>query len=197
MGARLAQSGGKRYSVPVGFYLELSRANEGPEYRENFIPFVYFGLLGFAALALVGMAAAAHTVLADLVAGGTSIWDRVLVFGPLACVPVLLGMTIKLGAMRKFVRFEGNKLSWGSRLFGRPFRVKMLGRPGVASFELVNQRPKANLAHVHHDNPAYYVRGHWRLVVKTKEGAEHLLDRHTEREALLPLYDDLQSWLTP
>ncbi len=180
----------------MGFYIEMTRATKAPEYRENFIPFVYFGLLGFSALALVGMAAAAHSVLADLVASGGTFWDGILVYGPIACVPVVIFMAVKLAAARKYLRFEGDRLQWGTRVAGKPFRVQELGRHQVDDFILENHRPKSNLAPAHHDNPAYYIRGHWRLLVRTKEGSQMLLDRHTEREALIPLHDDLKAWLS-
>ncbi len=179
----------------MGFYIEMTRATKAPEYRENFIPFVYFGLLGFSGLALVGMAVAANEVLADLAAVGSSFWDKILVYGPIACVPVIGAMTVKLAAARKYIRFEGDTVEWGTRLAGKPFRLRTLNRPQVVGFELENHRPKSNLAPQHHDNPAYYIRGHWRLMMKTKEGNPLLLDRHTEREALIPLYDDLNAWL--
>ncbi len=180
----------------MGFYIEMTRASKVPEYRENFIPFVYFGLVGFSALALVGMAAAAHSVLADLAAADASFWDKVLVYGPIACVPVLIALGVKLAAARKYIRFDGDTLEWGTRLAGKPLRVRRLTRAQIAGLELENHRPKSNLAPQHHDNPAYYIRGHWRLMLKTKEGNQIRLDRHTEREALIPLYDDLNSWLT-
>lgn len=159
------------------------------------MPFVYFGLLGFSALALLGMGAAAHNLLAQLANEGSR-WDAILVYGPIACLPLVLFMALKLAAMRKYVRFEGEELQWGYRLFGRPVFARAARRSEIAGLVLENHRPRGNLAPKHHDNPAYYVRGHWRLLVSKKNGEKHLLDRHTEQEALFPLYEDLQTWLT-
>ncbi len=192
---RLAQSGEKRYSTRVGFYLELNRDPKSSEYREDFVPFVYLGLVGFSFLALLGMGLAAHTLLAQLASRGSSFWDKFLVYSPLACLPVLLLLGIKLAGMRKFLRFDGNTLTRGFRLWGRPVLVTKLARQEIAELLLENHRPKSNLAPRHHDNPAYYVRGHWRLMAKTKNGATICLDRHTEREALIPLYEDSSTWL--
>lgn len=178
----------------MGFYLELSRKSPEPEYRENFVPFVYFGLLGFSALALVGMGAAAHGLLAQLANEGGA-WDAILVYGPLACLPVVLLFALKLAGMRKYIRFEGDHLTWGYRLFGKPVLTQTASRDEVAGLEMENHRPKGNLAPRHHDDPTYYVRGHWRLLLVKKNGEKARLDRHTEQEALVPLFDDLNAWL--
>ena len=123
------------------------------------------------------------------------VWDSVLIYGPVACLPFVLAMTVKLAGMRKYIRFEGPNLVWGYRLFGKPVFTHAVKAEAVATFELENHRPRGNLAPQHHDNPAYYVRGHWRLMLVEKNGEKHGLDRHTEKEVLLPLYDDLNTWL--
>ncbi len=178
----------------MGFYIEMTPSSTAGEYHEGGVPGVFWALYAFAGFALTCMGLAAHTLLGDLARVGGS-WDRMIVWGILAAVPFYLAIGVKLLGLRKFAGYRGDELRVGFRLFGVPVLVKKAQRAETARIEIVNQRPSPNLAQKYHDDPAYQIRGHWRIIVTRKDDSRFVVDKHTEKGALEPLTAELQAWL--
>lgn len=178
----------------MGFYLEMRRSGTRREYGEHEIPPAYWFLFAVAGFALSCMGAAALTVMRDLVAMG-NLFDKALIALILSSVPLFLFLGLKLLGIRRYVAFDGNTFELGHRFFGRPLWVKRIARDQIEEIEIRNDRPSPNLALLHQDDPGYVVRGHWKVLVKPKTDKPLVADRHVERAAIEPLYQDLLNWL--
>lgn len=180
----------------MGFYLELQRHPEpaGLTYREDPPPAVFWVLYLFLGFALTCMGLAARTLLGDLARTGST-FDQGLVGLFVAFIPLYGLIGLKLGFVRRYVAIGGDTLRVGYRLGGRRLWERRLARRDIAAVEVVNQRPAPNNAPLHHDDPQYFVRGHWRVVARRRDGKSVTLDRNTDREPLLPLAEDAQAWL--
>ncbi len=172
----------------MGFYLELYPLSGEDEYREQAVPKVYWILYGLAGFALTCMFTAAYRLLADLVRMGDP-WDLALVGLILSAAPIYFLLGIKMLWIRKFVRFGSGKIGVGFRMGRWKLCESSLPLESIQSVELINRRPSANLAPVQHGDNQYFIRGHWKVFVVAKNGKEIVLDRHTEKEALEPLWN--------
>ena len=171
----------------------MRRQADRPEFTESEVPYVYWVLYGLAGFALSCMGLAAYSLLWDLAQKGS--WFDLGIIGViLAAVPFYLVIGAKMAFTRKFVRFEGDFLEVGFRFMGRPLWVLRTERSGISSVELLNLRTTPNLAAAEHDDPQYQIRGHWRIVVTAKSGKKMVVDRHTEKEMLVPLFEAISSW---
>ena len=184
----------------MGFYIEMKKSNPlglgGEEFKEASTPQVFWALFGLAGFALTCMGLAAHSLLSTLLKTG-DIWDLLLVSAIFSCVPIYLTIGLKLIWVRRFVSFNSNTLVLGYRFGHFPFWFRRVSKQQVVLAELVNLRPSSNLAPLQHRDSQYFVRGHWRLVLKLRNGKRLNLDRHTEQGALLPLYHSVLNWLNP
>lgn len=178
----------------MGFYLDLvPQEKEGREFRELPPPVSFWVLYAVGVFALICMGAAAYSVLGGLFAQG-SFWDGVILGTVGIFLVLFLFVGIKMLALRKFIRLEADVLKVGFLVFGSPFQLSNYPRSEVKEVCLINQRPTPNLAPEFHDDPQYFVRGHWRVVLDLKKQKRIVLDKHVEREALLPLYTVVESW---
>lgn len=178
----------------MGFYLELFPVAGETEYREQAVPNVFWILYGLAGFALACMFGAAYSLLGDLAKAGST-FDRALIGSILSAVPIYVLLGVKMAWVRKFARYDARGVEVGHRLAGKTLWKRFVPWAEVKSVELVNQRPTANLAPRQHGDAQYYIRGHWRLLLVTRENKEVVLDRHTEKEMLEPLFTDLRSTL--
>ena len=178
----------------MGFYLELEPDPGDREFREARPAFVYWALYAFAGLALVGMAAAAHRFLGDLLSQGNP-FDWVLVGGILAVLPLYLALGVRLCLLRRYVSLGEGYVEVGFRVGPRPVWQRRLQRAEVARIALANISPAPNVAPHLHGDPQYYVRGHWRLQAVAHRGKPLNLDKHTEKEALEGLRRAASEWL--
>jgi hypothetical protein len=178
----------------MGFYIELKKTEaSGDKFLEQSPPQVFWTLYGLAGFALTCMGLAAHSLLLTLLNTGDP-WDLLLVSSIFSAIPIYLLIGIKLLWIRKFITFNHDNLEMGFSLWKSRFLVSKLDKQKIAEVLLVNERPSANVAPVQHDNSQYFIRGHWRLLVKTKDGKNIILDRHTEKGALHSLQNKVRSW---
>ena len=177
----------------MGFYLDMTPAAAAGTYRETEVPKVFWMLYFFAGFALACMGAAAFTLLKDLISIGSA-WDQAIVGIILAAVPFYLAIGFKLAFIRKFVDYRGDALRVGYAVWGKPLVERKVGRRDIVDIQLLNQRPTSNLAPKQHRDAQYYIRGHWRILVAKAGGKTLVVDKHTEKEALEPLFQDLQKW---
>jgi hypothetical protein len=177
----------------MGFYLDLKKAPDRPEYAEREIPSVFWVLYAIAGFALLCMGGAAYSLLGDLLRTGSA-WDRLLVGMIVASVPFYLLAGVKLAGTRKFVAFAGDELRFGFRLFGWVVKQRRFSRTQISEVILFNRRPSPNQAPRSHQDSQYYIRGHWRVAIGTTPGKVITLDKNTEKAALEPLYQDLMHW---
>jgi len=181
----------------MGFYLDLNpKTPEGNWFVENRPPAVYWALYAIAVFALLCMGLAAHQVLGGLVLEA-SWFDWGLIIGVALVVVIFLVVGFKMIALRKFIDFKGQELRLGYYIFGYSAFSKSFTRDRIADIVLVNQKPAPNLAPQFHDDPQYFIRGHWRLILETQKHGKYVLDKHVEREALLPLFTALKAWWRP
>lgn len=179
----------------MGFYIELKKTDSaGQEFKELSPPQVFWTLYGLAGFALTCMWIAAHSLLFKLLTTGDA-WDLILVGSIIAAVPIYILIGIKLAWVRKFIRFQGDTLVCGYMLWTYPLTLLNLKRAEVEDLLLVNRRPSANVAPAQHADSQYYIRGHWRILLKTKSGRLITLDRHTEKGALHSLQNSIRTWL--
>jgi len=180
----------------MGFYLDLIPAQSRPnEFREVPPPAYFWALYSISVFALGCMALAAYQVLGGL-AQEESLIDKFLV-GSFLFAFAFLGLTgLKFVGVRKFVKLEKDSLVYGYLFFGTPLIGQRLFKKDISSIGLVNKRPAPNRAPDLHEDSQYYVRGHWRVVVALVGGREKVLDKHVEKEALVPLVEFLESWFT-
>jgi hypothetical protein len=183
----------------VGFYVDLTQVEDhlsptkGTEFSEKEMPLYFWGLYACAGFALACMGGAAHALLGDLLRTGTA-WDQFLVWAILGFIPLYLGIGLKLASLRKFVRLEESEIRFGYRFFKHTIFERRLERESIREILLLNQKPTANLAPNQHEDQQYYIRGHWRVVVEKKQGRRLIVDKHTEKEALIPLHRTLTQW---
>ncbi len=181
----------------MGFYFEMRKtAGSGPalEFVESRAPGVFWALYGFLGFSLACMGLAAHTLLGDLLRSGD--WfDSALVWLLYGCVPFYFGAGLWLGFARKFIRAENATLRVGRRFGQRILWEKQLKRNEIEAISIVNRKPAENYAPIHHDDAQYYIKGHWSVLAWKKQGGAIPLDKHTEREMLLPMETDLRGWL--
>lgn len=181
----------------MGFYLELkpvqtqARPNE---FIEQAPPSTYWLLFLIAVFAMVCMTLAAYPVLGGLLLQGSS-WDWLLFLILFLIVGTFLFVGFKMAFMRKFIRFKNTFLETGYYLGGIPWVSKRWTQPEINEMALFNHRPAPNLAPQTHQDPQYYIRGHWRLLVKLKSGRDFILDKHVEKEALQTLFTNLKKWM--
>lgn len=179
----------------MGFYIELKKLDSsGTEFRENAPPQVFWTLYGLAGFALTCMGLSAHSLLATLLNTGDP-WDLVLVGSILLAVPFYLLVGIKLFWVRKFILFDPNSIQMGFLIGKKRFTLSQVAKNDISETLLINQRPSENVARVQHDDPQYFIRGHWRLIIKTKKGESIVLDRHTEKGALHSLLNSTRTWM--
>ena len=178
----------------MGFYIELRKAAATGEYREEGTPPVFWTLYLIAGFAIFCMAAAAHSLLGDLLRMG-SYFDLFLVGSFIAVIPIYFLIGIKLLSIRRFVSFAGDRLECGFKIGKKTLFGWELPRAEIDNISLVNKIPSPNLARKYHDDPQYQIRGHWRVVAKTKAGEEKIVDRHTEKGALEGLQKELTAWV--
>lgn len=179
----------------MGFYLDIVPLSKKPtEFREVPPPAYFWVLYLISVFALACMGLAAKQVLGGL-AHEDSLIDKLLIGSFGLALLGLLVTGIKFIGMRKFIKCEQEELSHGFLLFGFPFFRNRLKRSNVLRIDLVNKRPAANLAPQLHDDSQYYVQGHWRVVAALRGGREKVLDKHVEKEALVPLSSTLNEWL--
>lgn len=178
----------------MGFYLELRRQNTLPlEFSEEEIPVSFWFLFIVAGFALACMGAAAFTLFGDLWNRGDG-WDKLLILTIFSSVPFYLAIGFKLFCVRKFVQLDGDTLKMGFRIGNLRWALRKLTRSQIRNIDLNNRRPTSNLAPREHDNPQYYIRGHWRLMAQPTTGREFALDKHTEKEMLEDLNQAVVSW---
>jgi hypothetical protein len=137
------------------------------------------------------MGLAAWDLLLQL-ARSTEFWDQALVSMILSFIPVYLLIGLKLAWSRKYIRWNGEEIEVGYRLGRYRLFYRRIAKKDILRIELNNQRPSGNLAPIQHRDAQYYIKGHWRVVVVTKKRS-YVLDRHTDREALLPLMSVIQT----
>ena len=181
----------------MGFYLELRPRQTGSfvdEFVEQAPPPTYWALFLIAIFALICMALAAHPVLDGLLAQGSSV-DWVLVFVLVIIVGIFVFVGLKMAFLRKFLRFRNTELDAGYYWAGVPLVSRRWSRSEINEVVLFNYQPAPNLAPQTHQDSQYYIRGHWRLLVKLKSGRIFVLDKHVEREAMEPLFLALQDWM--
>ena len=181
----------------MGFYFEMRKTpstSPAIEFAEGSSPGVFWALYGFLGFALVCMGLAAHALLGDLVRSG-GWFDRALVWVLYSCVPLYLATGLWLGFARKFVLAENATLRVGRRFGRKILWQKQLKRDEIAAISLINRKPAQNYAPLHHDDAQYYIKGHWSVIAVKKQGGAIPLDKHTEREMLLPLETALKGWL--
>jgi hypothetical protein len=178
----------------MGFYLELvPEPTKREEFREVPPPKTYWILYAIAVFAVGCMMAAAYQVLGDLLSAGT-VWD-LLILGILALVILLFGAVgFKMAALRRFIRVAGTQLQTGYFCFGYPLVLRKVNREDVKEVVLLNQKPAPNLAPQFHDDPQYFIRGHWRVVVYSNHHPPLLIDKHVEKEALESIYQWVSEW---
>lgn len=180
---------GKKLSM--GFYIDLKPVGPG-EFKEKEIPFAFYALFGIAGFALLCMGLASHMLLADLVKVGTA-FDYVLIGSIAMSVPFYLLMGLKLFFVKKFVSFRNGMIYYGFTFKGKTFYQKQIALKDIVNVELVNKRPTKNVAPVMHNNVQYHINGHWRLLLTLRNGKTAILDKHTDIDALKPMYDLLKS----
>lgn len=181
----------------MGFYLELKPIQTGAqsnEFIEQAPPSTYWLLFLIAVFAMVCMTLAAYPVLGGLLLQGSS-WDWLLFLTLFLIVGLFLFVGFKMAFMRKFIRFKKTFLETGYYLGGIPLVSKRWSRTEINEVILFNHRPAPNLAPQTHQDPQYYIRGHWRLLAKLKCGKNFVLDKHVEQEALQILFSALQKWM--
>jgi len=177
----------------MGFYLELrpgQNSSDPQEFIEQPPPATYWVLFLMGVFALGCMGLAAHQVLGGLL-GQASMIDWVLLAILLFIVGLFLCVGFKMAFLRKFIRLRKGKLELGFYCLGIPHISKKWDFSEISDFVLYNHKPAPNLAPQHHTDPQYYIRGHWRILLKSNSGKGYVLDKHVEREALNPLL----SWL--
>lgn len=179
----------------MGFYIELKKTDDsGMEFRDQNPPPVFWTLYGLAGFALTCMGLAAHSLLFKLLTTG-DLWDLVLVGCILSSVPIYILIGLKLLLIRKYIRFSDDLVMLGYKVGNYEFNLKNLHRSEISELLLANRKPSANVAPAHHQDPQYYIRGHWLLMLKTSHDKFVTLDRHTEKEALYPLENRIKDWL--
>lgn len=172
--------------LPMGFYIDL-RPVTPTEFKETEIPFVFYTLFAISGFALLCMGLASHMLLADLAKVGTA-FDFTIIGAILLSVPFYLVMGLKLFFVKKFVSVREGKVSYGFTFKGKAFYKKEIPYEDISSVELVNKRPTKNVAPVMHNNVQYHIQGHWRIVLNLKNGKSVVVDKHTDIDALQPLY---------
>lgn len=178
----------------MGFYIELVRFQPGV-YSEGEIPKAYWVLYGIGGFALICMGGAAYALLIDLAKTGW-IGDQILVGSIVGAIPLYLLLGLKLVWVRKYVEIGAEVVQTGFRFAGYTFLKRSVHRSEVAQAVLFNKKPSENIAPTEHRNSQYYIRGHWRVGLKLKNGQFIVLDKHTEKEAIHPLFQELQDWVT-
>ncbi len=175
----------------MGFYIDLKPVGTG-EFKETEVPFAFYTLFAIAGFALVCMGLASHMLMADLVKVGTA-FDFILIGSIAMSVPFYLLMGVKLFFIKKFVSIKNGLVCYGFTFRGKVFYKKQIRLSDATSVALINKRPTKNVAPVMHNNVQYHINGHWRLVLNLKNGKAVVLDRHTDVDALKPMYDLLKS----
>lgn len=181
----------------MGFYLELKPTQTSSltdEFIEQAPPPTYWALFLIAVFALICMGLAAYPILGGLLTQGSSL-DWVFFLILLMIIGIFLFVGFKMAFLRKFLRFKTTELEVGYYGAGIPFVSRKWSRSEINEVVLFNHQPAPNLAPQTHHDSQYYIRGHWRLLVKLKSGKGFVLDKHVEREAMEPLFLALQEWM--
>lgn len=178
----------------MGFYLELAPHRErNKEFIEVAPPVTYWVLYAIGIFAIACMLAAAHQVLGGLLSEGTVLdWLILAILGFVFVLFAAVGF--KMAALRRFIRVQSAQLQIGYFCFGYPVILRQIGRGQVKEVILLNQKPAANMAPRFHDDPQYFVRGHWRVLVYPNQQRPILIDKHVEKEALESIYHWVHTW---
>ncbi|NBX91884.1 MAG: hypothetical protein EB078_05625 [Proteobacteria bacterium] len=178
----------------MGFYLELvPQENNTREFRELPPPSSFWVLYLVGIFALSCMGAAAYAVLGGLFSQA-SLLDGIILGTIAGFLLLFAAVGFKMLALRKFIRWPENRLQVGFLIFGQPWILKSFVRREIETVEVVNHKPAPNRAPDFHDDPQYFVKGHWRLILVLKNKKTFVLDKHVEREAIQPLYNLVSSW---
>jgi len=178
----------------MGFYLELvPEQTRGKEFKEAAPPVSYWLLYAIGVFAFICMGTAAHQILGDLLNQGT-VWDWMIFFILGLVVFLFLAVGFKMAALRRFVRIQDTELQAGFYCLGFPLILRQVTRDGVTDIVLVNQKPAPNMAPEYHDDPQYFIRGHWRSLVYVKGKRAILIDKHVEKAALKPIHQWVRVW---
>ena len=185
----------------MGFYFEMQPVTGAPnpendlEFQETHPPRVFWVLFAFAGFALICMGLAANELLGTLASSAHWI-DKTIVALILAAVPFYLGVGLKLGGVRKYFSVSQGFLWSGYVVLGKKCFSKKVEISQIQSVETFQQTPTPNRAPRQHDDQQYYIRGHWKLAAKLKNGKWFPLDRHSDEEALLPARNALRQALS-
>lgn len=178
----------------MGFYIDLKPVAPG-EFKETEIPFAFWALFAIAGFALLCMGLASHMLLKDLAKVGTT-FDFALLGTILLSIPFYLIIGLKLFFIKKYISIQNGEIRYGHTFKGKPFFKKKILVSNISEVSLVNRKPTKNVAPVFHNDQQYHIQGHWRILLKLKTGKTVTLDKHTDVDALKPLYDLLLSLTT-
>lgn len=177
----------------MGFYFQLNRAPDGGRYLETELPFGFWVLYAIAGFALACMSLAANTVMADLVRiGGT--FDKLLISSLFLALPVYLLIGLRLWRIRKEIRFMPQAIVIRYGLGNFTLYSSSIAKSEIRQVTLTNERPSPNVAPRAHSDRQYHIQGHWRVGLELVSGKTIILDRHTEKEAVEGLRQDLERW---
>ncbi len=171
----------------MGFYIDLKPLSAG-EFKETEVPFAFWALFAIAGFALLCMGLASHMLLADLVKAGNA-FDFTLVALIFLSVPFYFLIGLKLVFVKKFVSIQSRTVRMGYKFGKKTFWQRLIPLSEVESVDLVNKRPTKNVAPVFHNDQQYHIQGHWRVLLNLKSKKTVVLDKHTDVDALKPLYD--------
>ncbi len=178
----------------MGFYFEM-RQETPTEFKESKPLSVFWFLYAVGGFALLCMGLSAGSLLWQM-AQSESIWDRLIFAAVLSFVPLFILCGLKLWLVRKFIQAYQGKLEWGFTFGKRPLWVRSLPLNQISKVDLTHEKRSSNLGQRQHGQTEYHIQGHWRVVIESG-GKKYGIDRHTDREALLPLYHFLSTLISP
>ena len=173
----------------MGFYFELNRVSD-QEFSESAPLGAYWFLYAVGGFALLCMGLSAWSLIWQMI-HSREIWDQMLIAGVLSFIPLYVIVGLKLFAIRKYIRWDKGRLEWGYRLLKWPIFSRRVSEKDILGIEMVHQNRTGNLAPHIHENKEYYINGHWRIVLRSAK-KNWVVDKHTDREALIPLFEWLK-----
>lgn len=178
----------------MGFYLELvPNQARAKEFTEASPPASYWVLYAIGVFAVFCMGAAAHQVLGGLLNEAT-VWDWLIFFVLGLVLLLFVAVGFKMAVLRRFIRLQGAQLQTGYYFLNHPLVLRRASRNEVKEIVLLNQKPAPNIAPQFHDDPQYFIRGHWRVFVYPHSGRPILIDKHVEKSALDPINEWIHAW---